>query len=214
MKGAEIDPVSKSPPKPLLILILVILVAWVGCGFLVYQFLVLEIKELSSNLGLKRVELEQLNYNVMNFEYFADDYRKVAPQAARFEGVVFEEKDAIVFIRKLEGIAEAEQIKHTGLAEAEAMLKKAQSWEKYNQAAIFEMYLRALPELAKAVSEPLSKVDKIVVVGGDGGVGTSKITAQVAEILSQMPEVVKSLTGVDLKKYLKERLSPKEKEEK
>jgi flotillin len=116
--------------------------------------------------------------------------------------------------RKLEGIAEAEQIKHTGLAEAETMMKKAQSWEKYNQAAIFEMYLNALPELARAVSEPLSKVDKIVVVGGDGGLGTSKITAQVAEILSQMPEVVKSLTGVDLKKYLKERLSPKDKEEK
>jgi len=50
--------------------------------------------------------------------------------------------------RKLEGIAEAEQIKHTGLAEAETMMKKAQSWEKYNQAAIFEMYLNALPELA------------------------------------------------------------------
>ena len=116
--------------------------------------------------------------------------------------------------RKLEGIAEAEQIKHTGLAEAETMMKKAQSWEKYNQAAIFEMYLNALPELARAVSEPLSKVDKIVVVSGDGGLGTSKITAQVAEILSQMPEVVKSLTGVDLKKYLKERLSPKDKEEK
>jgi len=116
--------------------------------------------------------------------------------------------------RKLEGLAEAEQIKHTGLAEAETMLKKAQAWEKYNQAAFLEMYLKALPELAKAVSEPLSKVDKIVVVSGDGSVGTSKLTAQVAEILAQMPEVVKSLTGVDLKKYFKEKLSPEEKKEK
>jgi len=61
---------------------------------------------------------------------------------------------------------------------------------------------------------PCPNWHKIVVIGGDGGLGTSKITAQVAEILSQMPEVVKSLTGVDLKKYLKERLSPKDKEEK
>ncbi|GAH70707.1 unnamed protein product, partial [marine sediment metagenome] len=60
---------------------------------------------------------------------------------------------------------------------------------------------------------PLSKVDKIVVIGGDKGLGTSKITAQVAEILAQMPEVVKSLTGVDLKKYFKEKLTPEEKEE-
>jgi len=115
---------------------------------------------------------------------------------------------------KLEGLAEAERIKHTGIADAEAMLKKAQAWEKYNQAAVIEMYLKALPELARAVSEPLSKVDKIVVIGGEGGLGTSKLTAQVAEILAQMPEIVESLTGVDLKKYLKAKLSPEEKEEK
>jgi flotillin len=95
------------------------------------------------------------------------------------------------------------------------MLKKAQAWDKYNQAAVLEMYLAALPELAKAVSEPLSKVDKIVVVGGgDKSLGTTKITAQVAEVLSQMPEVVKSLTGVDIKKYFQDRLSPEDKKEK
>jgi flotillin len=116
---------------------------------------------------------------------------------------------------RLEGETEADLMKKKGLAEAEAMLKKAQAWDKYNQAAVLEMYLKALPELAKAVSEPLSKVDKIVVVGGgEKSLGTTKITAQVAEILSQMPDVVKSLTGVDLKKYLKDRLSPEEKEEK
>jgi flotillin len=117
---------------------------------------------------------------------------------------------------KLEGAAAAEDLKRRGLAEAEAMLKKADAWQKYNQAAIIEMYLKILPDLAKAVSEPLSKVDKIVVVGGDKGLGTSKITSQVAEILAQMPEVVKSLTGVDLKQYLKDKLTPaaEEKEKK
>jgi flotillin len=115
---------------------------------------------------------------------------------------------------KLEGQAEAEKIKGKGVAEAEAMLKKAQAWEKYNDAAILEMYLKVLPEVAKAVSEPLSKVDKIVVVGGDKSLGTTRITAQVAEVLAQLPEVVKSLTGADLKKFLKDKLSPKEKSEK
>jgi flotillin len=113
---------------------------------------------------------------------------------------------------RLQGQVEAEQIKSKGLAEAEAMLKKAQAWDKYNQAAILEMYMKILPELARAVSEPLSKVDKIVVVGGDKNLGTTKITSQVAEVLAQMPEVVKSLTGVDLKKFLKDKLNPEEKE--
>jgi flotillin len=116
---------------------------------------------------------------------------------------------------RLEGEAEAELVKKKGLAEADSMLKKAQAWEKYNQAAILEMYLKTLPDLAKAVSEPLSKVDKIIVVGGgDKSLGTTKITAQVAEVLSQMPEVVKSLTGVDIKKYLQEKLTPEDKKEK
>jgi len=115
---------------------------------------------------------------------------------------------------KLEGAAQAEKTKHLGLAEAESMLKKAQAWDKYNQAAILEMYLKMLPALAKAVSEPLSKVDKIVVIGGDKNLGTTKITSQVGEILAQMPDVVKSLTGVVLKKYFKKKLSYEDDEKK
>jgi flotillin len=109
---------------------------------------------------------------------------------------------------KLEGAAEAERVRQKGLAEAEAMAKKAQAWDKYNQAAVFETYMKILPDLARSVAEPLSKVDKIVVVGGDKGLGTTRITGQVAEILAQMPDIVHSLAGVDLKKYLRDKLSP------
>ncbi|MGB9005669.1 MAG: SPFH domain-containing protein [Candidatus Aminicenantales bacterium] len=115
---------------------------------------------------------------------------------------------------KLEGLAEAERIRQYGLAEAEAMVKKAQAWDKYNQAAMFETYLKVLPELARAVAEPLGKVDKIVVVGGDRSLGTTRITGQVAEILAQLPEVVKSLAGVDLKKFLQDKLTPESKDDK
>ncbi len=114
---------------------------------------------------------------------------------------------------KLEGMAEAETIRQKGLAEAEAMMKRAQSWEKYNHAAILELYIQNLPELAKAVAEPLSKIDKIVLVGGDKGTGATKITSQVADILAQMPDVVESLTGVDLKKYFQEKFRLEEKTE-
>jgi len=115
---------------------------------------------------------------------------------------------------RLEGQAEAEKIKQKGLAEAETMLKKAQAWDKFNEAAILEMYMKVLPDVARAISEPLSKVDKIVVIGGDKSLGTTKITGQVAEILAQVPEVVQSLTGVDLRKFLKDKLSPEDKPKK
>ena len=107
---------------------------------------------------------------------------------------------------RLAAHAEAEEMKKKGFAEADAMMKKAEAWEKYNQAAILELYMNNLPELARAVAEPLSKVDKIILLGGDKGTGASKITGQVAEVLAQMPDVVESLTGVDIKKFLREKL--------
>ena len=116
---------------------------------------------------------------------------------------------------KLEGQAEASRIQEKGAAEADAMLRKAASMEKYNDAAILEMYMKVLPEVARAVAEPLSKVDKIVVIsGGDKGLGTSKITGQVAEVLAQVPDVVQALTGADVKKFLKDKLNPQEKPQK
>jgi flotillin len=115
--------------------------------------------------------------------------------------------------RRLEGQAEAESSRLQGLAEAEAMTQKAKAWQNYNQAAILELYLQKLPELAKAVAEPLSRVDKIVLVGGDKGTGATKITSQVADILAQMPEIVQSLTGVDLKKYFQDKTKTEEKDE-
>ena len=132
----------------------------------------------------------------------AEEYRIAAEARGKSEAL------------KLEGLAEADQIRAKGGAEAEAMTKKAQAWEKYNQAAVLEMYLKILPELARAVSEPLAKVDKIVIVSGDKELGTTKITAQVAQVLAQMPEVVKSLTGVDIHEFLKAKLSPDAKDAK
>jgi len=116
---------------------------------------------------------------------------------------------------KLEGEAEAGRIKDKGLAEAEAMTKKAAAWDKYNEAAILEMYMKVLPEVVRAVAEPLSKVDKIVVVGSsDKSLGTTRITGQIAEVLAQVPDIVKTLTGADLKKFLKDKLSSDPKPEK
>lgn len=106
--------------------------------------------------------------------------------------------------RRNEGLTEAELVQAKGEAEAVAMKEKAESWKAYNEAAVYQMVMDKLPELARAVSEPLSKVDKIVMVNsGDGSLGASKITGQVAEVLAQLPTIVESLTGMDLTAFLK-----------
>jgi flotillin len=106
---------------------------------------------------------------------------------------------------KAQGLSEAEVIKAKGLSEAEAMKKKAEAWQNYNQAAIVQQLVNGLPEVARAIAEPLAKTEKIVVInsGGDGGAGASKVTRDVTAILAQLPETLEALTGVNLVESIK-----------
>jgi flotillin len=106
---------------------------------------------------------------------------------------------------KARGLADAEVIRQQGFSEAEAMEKKALSWQMYNQAAIIQQIIEALPEVAAAVAQPLSQTERIVVInsGGDGGAGASKVTQDVTNIVAQVPATVEALTGIDLTETLK-----------
>jgi flotillin len=101
---------------------------------------------------------------------------------------------------KAKGLAEAEVILEQGLSEAASTHKKADAWREYTQAAIIQQVIDALPEVAAAISAPLAQTDRIVVInsGSDGGAGASKVTQDVANIVSQVPATVEALTGVDL----------------
>jgi flotillin len=108
---------------------------------------------------------------------------------------------------KARGLAQADVIQAQGLAEALATSKKAEAWQEYTQAAILQQILDKLPQIASAIAEPLTKTEKIVIIssGSDsnGGVGASKLTRDVANTISQVPEVVEALTGISLMDLLK-----------
>jgi len=57
-----------------------------------------------------------------------------------------------------------------------------------------------MPAVASAIAMPLSKTERISIIsngGGEGaGAGASKITRDVTNIISQIPEVIESLTGI------------------
>jgi len=105
---------------------------------------------------------------------------------------------------KARGLAQAEVIQAQGFAEAQAMEKKAEAWQKYNQAAIIQQLIEALPQVASAVAQPLAQTDRIVVInsGGDGA-GASKVTADVTNIVAQVPATLEALTGINLMDALK-----------
>jgi flotillin len=103
------------------------------------------------------------------------------------------------------GAGEADALRSRGLAEAEAMAAKAQSWKGYNEAAITDRVLEILPELAGAVSAPLAQTDKIVMIGGGNGAGPGahKITRDVTQVMAELPAVVEALTGTKLEELAK-----------
>jgi flotillin len=107
---------------------------------------------------------------------------------------------------KARGLAEASVIEAQGKATAEAMRVKAESFKQYNQAAVIEMIVRVLPEIAGKISEPLSKTEKMVIInsGNGPGGGASKLTGDVTTIISQLPPVLESLTGVKFEKLLEQ----------
>jgi len=98
-----------------------------------------------------------------------------------------------------QGLAEAEIIRAKGQAEADAMTLKAAAFHQYNQAAVLDKLLTGLPEVVRAMAEPLSKVDKITIVStGDGhnGLGASQITGDVAKMIAQVPALFETLAGI------------------
>lgn len=103
---------------------------------------------------------------------------------------------------KAQGLARAEVIRATGFSEAEAMTKKAEAWKGYNQAAILEMFIGKMPELARSISAPLAKTEKIIMINSDGG-GASKLTSDVTRAIAEIPPVMEALTGVKMSDMLK-----------
>lgn len=105
---------------------------------------------------------------------------------------------------KQKGLAEAESIKMQGLAEAEAMEKKAEAYAKYNDAGMMEMLVNILPEVAKHIAEPMSRIEKIIVMDGDGsGNSATSVAKTVSSTMATVMESVKEMTGFDLAETMK-----------
>lgn len=141
----------------------------------------------------------------------ADRYKEIQIAMAEAEAIKLK-GNAMAEAKRAEGMAEVEIIRQKGIAEAEAMMKKAEAFKQYNDAAISQMIIDKLPELAKAISEPLARTEKIVIVdGGNGdGKGAAKVSSYVTEILSTLPETVNALTGVNLMDILNKSGKPAE----
>ncbi len=105
---------------------------------------------------------------------------------------------------RAQGEAEAEIIFKKGEAEAKAMNVKAEAYQEYNQAAVVDKLITGLPDVVRALSEPLSKVDKITIVstGNGDAAGAYKLTGDITKIAAQVPALFEALSGMQMSELL------------
>lgn len=144
-------------------------------------------------------ELEQRKRKAEAETYEAK--QKAEAMKAEAEAMKFKMEQEALGIRA-KGEAEAYAILKKGEAEAEAMNKKADAYQKYNDAAVVEMLVGILPEVAKNVAEPMKAIDNVTIYGGGDGNGVAGVSANVPMVIKQTFDTVSNATGVDLSKIL------------
>jgi len=105
---------------------------------------------------------------------------------------------------RAQGEAEAEILFKKGEAEAKAMNVKAEAFQEYNQAAVLDKLISGLPEVVRALAEPLGKVDKVTIVstGNGDAAGAYKLTGDITKIAAQVPALFEALSGMQMSELL------------
>lgn len=117
-------------------------------------------------------------------------------EKARAEAAKFAKEQEAAGIAAL-GKAEAQAIEAKGIAEAEAIEKKAEAMAKYGQAAILEMVVNVLPEVAREVAAPMSSIDNVSIIGSDSG-SVGDMSSNVPIVMAKVFEAVRETTGIDM----------------
>ena len=114
-------------------------------------------------------------------------------------------KLAMAFVPDIEAAMPDVLEEAKGIAEAEALEKKAEAMKKYGQAAMMEMIVKALPEMAAAIAKPMESIDRITIIdgGANGESGVSQMGGYVPNVLAKTIESVKEVTGLDLVEVMK-----------
>ncbi|MDF2952625.1 MAG: band 7 protein [Anaerocolumna sp.] len=174
-------------------------------------------KEKETDIQAKEAERrEQELFATVNKQADADVY-KISKQAEAKKYAELKEAEAYSMAIKVKAEAEAEAIRLKGEAEAAAilakgeaeaktMVKKAEAYKQYNNAAVTQMIIEKLPQIASSVAEPLSKTEKIVIIDNGGGSetkGAAKVASYVTDIIGQLPETVEAMTGFNFMDAIK-----------
>jgi flotillin len=150
----------------------------------------------------KQTELAQLAADRKEMELLSSTVKPAAAEAqaviAKAEGdkrarIAAAEADAET--TRLEGGAEAQIVLTKGEAEAKALAMRADAYKQFNEAAIIQTVLSALPDIVRAAAEPMGHIDSLTVMSADGA---SDIVKNATRAMIESTTAIKGLTGLDV----------------
>jgi len=150
----------------------------------------------------KQTELAQLEADRKEKELLSSTVKPAAALAqaviAKAEGdkrakIASAEADAET--TRLEGGAEAQIVLTKGEAEAKALAMRADAYKQFNEAAIIQTVLAALPEIVRAAAEPMGHINSLTVMSADGA---SDIVKNATRAMIESTTAIKGLTGLDV----------------
>ncbi len=130
-------------------------------------------------------------------QYSIETQAKASAEQKRLDGL------AVADAERAKGTAEAEVIRLRGIAEADAKEKLAEAFQKFGEAAVLDIIVKMLPELAGKIAQPISSIDKLTVVDTGKGEGAARVSNYVTELMSTAPEMLKSVSGIDVEELIK-----------
>ncbi|MGN1018892.1 MAG: SPFH domain-containing protein [Aristaeellaceae bacterium] len=156
----------------------------------------IEVRERAEAERDAKIAAAEAQRQVVQAQAEADLYRTQKEAEARLIQAQKEAEAQYLLAQK-----EAEAIRMKGDAEAAAMLRKAEAMKEYGQAAMLQMLIDKLPDMARAVGEPLSKTDKIILFGEGGA---TAMTRDTTGAMLQTFEAVKESVGLDIPRMLRD----------
>jgi len=159
----------------------------------------------------QQVKVQEAEINRREKELIATVLKGAEIERQRIETLAAAEKQRLIAEAeghassiRAQGEAESEIIFKKGDAEARAMNVKAEAYQEYNQAAIYDKLLTSLPEVVRALAAPLANVDKITVVstGNGDATGMNKITGDLTKMAAQVPALFETLSGMSMSDLL------------
>ncbi|AJS61368.1 flotillin family protein [Paenibacillus sp. IHBB 10380] len=138
----------------------------------------------------KMLEADALQYSI-------ETQAKASAAQKRLDG------EAMADSERARGTADADVIRLRGLAEAEAKEKLAEAFQKFGEAAVLDIVVKMLPELAGQIARPIASIDKLTVVDTGKGEGAARVSNYVTELMSTAPEMLKNVSGIDIENLIK-----------